>query len=99
MSKLSRTIAIVEDDPSMLRATEALLDANGFATASFSSAEEFLTRGAAGKFDCLVLDIHLGGMSGIELHHRLKALGRDLPVIFLIAREHERLLREALTTA
>jgi FixJ family two-component response regulator len=98
MSKSSRTIAIVEDDPSMLRATEALLDAHGFATASFSSAEEFLTRGIAGEFDCLVLDIHLGGMSGIELHHRLKVLGRDFPVIFMTAVENESLWRQALGT-
>jgi FixJ family two-component response regulator len=96
MSKLPRTIGIVEDDPSMLRATEALLDAHGFATASFSSAEEFLARGVASQFDCLVLDIHLGGMSGIELLHKLNALGRDLPVIFMTAVENESVWRQAV---
>ena len=98
MSKPPKTIGIVEDDPSMLGATEALLDAHGFATLTFSSAEEFLTRGIASQFDCLVLDIHLGGMSGIELHDRLKALGRDCPVIFVTAIENEGVWRQALQT-
>ena len=91
-------IGIVEDDASMLGATEALLDAHGFATLTFRSAEEFLTRGIGSQFDCLVLDIHLGGMSGIELHGRLKALGRDCPVIFVTAIENEGVWRQALQT-
>ena len=98
MSKPLKMIGIVEDDASMLGATEALLDAHGFATLTFSSAEEFLTRGIASQFDCLVLDIHLGGMSGIELHGRLKALGRDCPVIFVTAIENEGVWRQALQT-
>ena len=98
MSKPLKMIGIVEDDASMLGATEALLDAHGFATLTFSSAEEFLTRGIASQFDCLVLDIHLGGMSGIELHDRLKALGRDCPVIFVTAIENDGVWRQALQT-
>src|SRR3954451_20359127 len=98
MSTPPKTIGIVEDDPSMLSATEALLDAHGFATTGFSSAEDFLTRGIASQFDCLVLDIHLGGMSGIELHHRLKVLGRGCPVIFVTAIENEGVWRQALQT-
>ena len=96
MSHPPKTIGIVEDDASMLKATEALLDAHGFATVGFSSAEDFLTRGIASQFDCLVLDIHLGGMSGIELHNRLKALGRSCPVIFVTALENETMWRRAL---
>ena len=96
MSKPPKTIGIVEDDPSMLRATEALLDANGFSTVGFSSAEDFLARGAASHFDCLVLDIHLGGLSGIELHDQLKAAGRGCPVIFVTALESEDVRRQAL---
>jgi FixJ family two-component response regulator len=98
MSEPPKTIGIVEDDASMLRATEALLDAHGFTTLAFSSAEDFLMRGAASQFDCLVLDIHLGGMSGIELHHRLQALGRGCPVIFVTAIENEGVWRQALQT-
>jgi FixJ family two-component response regulator len=95
MSKPPKTIGIVEDDPSMLRATEALLDANGFLIMGFSSAEDFLARGVASHLDCLVIDLHLGGMSGIELHNRLKALGRDCPVIFVTALENEDVWRQA----
>ena len=98
MSDSPKMIGIVEDDPSMLRATEALLDAHGFSTAGFSSAEDFLARGVASRFDCLVLDIHLDGLSGIELHHRLKALGRGCPVIFVTAIEDEGVWRQALQT-
>jgi len=82
----------------VLRATEALLDAHGFATMSFKSAEEFLARGIGSQFDCLVLDIHLSGISGIELHHRLKALGRNPPVVFVTAVENEDLWRQAHNT-
>src|SRR4051794_28617670 len=96
MSKPSKKIGIVEDDASMLRATEALLDAHGYTTVAFSSAEDFLARGIATRFDCLVLDIQLGGISGIELHDRLKALGGACPVIFVTALESEGAWQRAL---
>ena len=83
----SRTIvAVVDDDPSMLNAAESLLHAQGFAAMVFASAEEFLDRGAVNQVDCLLLDIHLGGMSGIELRGRLKSSGSMLPVIFMTAK-------------
>ncbi len=72
MPKRRKIVAVVDDDPSMLNAAESLLDAQGFATMVFASAEEFLDRGAATQVDCLLLDIHLGGVSGIELRRRLK---------------------------
>ena len=85
MTKRQNTIAIVDDDPSMLRATKDLLEAQGFSTREFSSAEEFLIRGVAAHVDCLLLDIHLGGMSGFELRNQLKISGSTLPVIFITA--------------
>ncbi len=85
MAKRQNTIAIVDDDPSMLRATKDLLEAHGFSTREFSSAEEFLIRGVAAQVDCLLLDIHLGGMSGFELRNQLKISGSTLPVIFITA--------------
>lgn len=89
MRKRRKIVAIVDDDPSMLRATENLLDAHGVATEVFASAEEFLDRGATTQVDCLLLDIHLGGVSGIELRHQLKASGCALPVIFMTALDDE----------
>jgi len=68
-------MAVVDDDPSMLNAAESLLHAQGFATMVFASAEEFLDRGVVTQVDCLLLDIHLGGMSGIELRRRLNGCG------------------------
>jgi FixJ family two-component response regulator len=84
-----KIIAIVDDDPSMLRATETLLNAHGFSTVIFGSAEDFLARKAPAKIDCLLLDIDLGGMSGIELRHHLIKVGDDLPVIFMTGLEGE----------
>ena len=89
MAKRQSIIAIVDDDPSMLRATKELLDAQGFANRGFSSAEEFLIRGIAAQVDCLLLDIHLGGMSGFELRNQLKLSGSTLPVIFITALDDE----------
>ena len=96
MLKRRKLVAVVDDDPSMLRACEDLLDAHGFATKVFASAEEFLDRGAAAQFDCLLLDIDLGGMSGITLRRRLEASGSMVPVIFMTALDDEATRREAL---
>jgi FixJ family two-component response regulator len=96
MLRQRRIVAIVDDDPSMLRAAEDLLDAHGFATEAFASAEEFIDRGAATQVDWLLLDIHLGGMSGIELLSQLKASGSTLPVIFMTALDDEAMCGEAL---
>src|SRR6476469_3269602 len=85
MLKRRKIVAVVDDDPSMLNAAESLLDAQGFATMVFASAEEFLDSGAATQVDCLLLDIHLGGVSGIELRRRLKDSRSTLPVIFMTA--------------
>ena len=60
-------VAVVDDDLSMLSATKNLLEARGFSTRLFVSAEEFLACGAATEVDCLLLDIQLGGMSGIRV--------------------------------
>jgi FixJ family two-component response regulator len=78
-------IGVVDDDPLMVTALERLLGASGFAVSAFGSAEAFLAHGAKDELVCLVLDISLGGMSGIELAHRLGASGRRLPIIFITA--------------
>src|SRR5262249_2969005 len=73
---------VIDDELQMLTAIDHLLTARGFTTQVFSSAEAFLaacTKDAA----CLVLDINLGGMSGIELRRRLASAGAQLPVLFI----------------
>jgi len=79
------TVAVVEDDSNMRRSIQRLLSAQGFAVEGFPSAEAFLSRGADSRVACLVLDIHLPGMSGVELRRRLTAAGSSLPVIFMTA--------------
>jgi len=95
MLKRQKVVAVVDDDPSILRATRDLLGAHGLATEVFASAEEFLDREAATHVDCVLLDIHLGGMSGIELRRQLTASNCTLPVIFMTALDDELTHREA----
>ena len=91
-----QVVAVVDDDPGMLRSIERLLKAHKFQTESFASAEAFLDGSAADAATCLVLDIHLGGMSGIELRRRLAASGSGLPVIFISAIDDEAVRQEAV---
>ena len=80
-----RTVAVVEDDPSMRRSVERLLNAHGFATEGYASAEAFLGRTSGSQAVCVILDIHLDGMTGIELRRQLTVSGSALPVIFMTA--------------
>lgn len=91
-----RTIAIVEDDPSMLQGLNRLLLARGFNVQAFSSAELFLEDAANRKAVCLLLDIQLSGISGIELKRRLASSGGSLPVIFMTGIDNEAVRQEAL---
>ena len=81
------TIGVVEDDPSFLRALRRLLSGAGFTVATFPSAEEFLASESAGATACLVLDVHLGGMSGFDLQQRLAAAGTAIPTVFITAHD------------
>jgi FixJ family two-component response regulator len=90
------TIAVVEDDPSTRRSLERLLNVYGFLAKGYSSAEAFLTRHDASKIDCLLLDVDLGGMTGIALQRQLHASGSKLPVIFITALEDDVLKSEAI---
>jgi FixJ family two-component response regulator len=76
---------IVEDDDSVRDATSHLLRVLGYATASFSSAEDFLKSARVCDTACLITDVHLPGMSGMELQSRLNLDGYYTPVIFITA--------------
>lgn len=90
-----RTVAVVEDNPSMRTSVERLLNAHGLTTEGYSSAEAFLNDPKATEIGCLVLDIHLDGMSGVELRHRLKTAHCRPPVIFITAVDDDALELEA----
>ena len=95
MSHPNLKIAIVEDDDSVRSALGRALETSGLDADQFASAEEFL-RMPTGTFDCAVLDIHLGGMSGFELQHRLRHSGPPLPVIFITSYDEPNLRERAL---
>jgi FixJ family two-component response regulator len=98
------TIAIIDDDESVRRALRRFIDLLGFNVETFATAEAFLQSflnspaetQAEEAFRCVILDLHLPGMSGLELQERLKALGRDIAIIFITAYPNERARKQAL---
>jgi FixJ family two-component response regulator len=82
-------ISIVDDDPSVREGLSRLLSSVGFAVSTFASAEEYLRSGQPRSADCLILDIRMSGMSGIELQRHLAANHREVPAIFITAHEEE----------
>jgi FixJ family two-component response regulator len=85
------TIAIVEDDASSRRAVERLLRASGFEANTFASAEDFLRSSADNSHACLIVDIHLPGMSGVDLIDHLGGSAPAPPAIFVTAHDEESL--------
>src|ERR1700739_2112691 len=81
----TKFIAIVDDDQSVQSALQNLMEAHGLSARSFGSAEEFLKSGLQRKAACLIVDIRMPGMSGLELQARLKADRFDTPIIFITA--------------
>lgn len=89
-------VAIVDDEPSVLRALRRLLDSYNFRTETFESAEAFLERDQIDDVSCIVLDINLDGMSGIEMRRRLAREGSTIPVIFITALDSAAVRKEAI---
>jgi len=91
----THTVAIVDDDAAMRQAIQRVLDTEGFVTEVFDTAEAFLASGAASRAQCLVLDIRLPGLSGIELYEHLHAVGKIVPTVFITAHDDARTRRLA----
>jgi FixJ family two-component response regulator len=89
-------VAVVDDDESLCRSYVRLLRAAGMQPITYTSAEAFLADGKRPRFDCLVLDVQLGGMSGIELAQRLTAVGGHAPIIYITAHDSPETRAEAL---
>ena len=79
------TISIVDDDPAVRDALWRLMDSAGLAATAFASAEEFLASPSPDETDCLILDVRLPGMDGLELQRRLIASNWKIPIIFISA--------------
>jgi len=80
-------ISIVDDDESVRTATEALLRSIGYEVKTFASAELFLESGALRETECLVLDVQMPGIDGLELQRQLNEAGFRVPIIFITANE------------
>jgi len=89
-------VAIVDDDELMRGAVQGLLKEAGLPARAFASAEEFLDSGAQHLSSCLIADIRMPGMSGLELQARLNAEHIRIPIIFMTAHSDERIRMQAL---
>jgi FixJ family two-component response regulator len=91
-------IAIVDDDESFRRATTSFVRSLGYGTAAFDSAEAFLKSHRFCDTDCVITDVQMPGMTGIELQGRLIAEGHRVPVIFITAFPEMRARAQALAS-
>ena len=89
-------VSIIDDDESVREALWGLVRSVGFAVSTFASAEEFLNSGHCGNADCLILDVCMPGMGGIELQRQLVVGRHDVPVIFITAHEDDGMRAQAL---
>jgi FixJ family two-component response regulator len=78
-------IAVVDDDESFRRATMSFIRSLGYAVVQFASAEAFLKSDRVHETDCLISDVQMPGMNGVELQGKLIAEGHHLPIIFMTA--------------
>jgi len=81
----SRLVAIVDDDESVQRALQDLIESDGLSALCFGSAEQFLDSEARNKAACLIADVRMPGLSGFELQAKLKAERCPIPIIFITA--------------
>jgi FixJ family two-component response regulator len=80
-------ISIVDDDESVRRTTTLLIESFGFRAAAFASAETFLNSGHLHDTSCLIVDVQMPGMDGLQLQNHLAAAGCGIPIIFITAYE------------
>jgi FixJ family two-component response regulator len=89
-------ISIVDDDESVREATNALVRSLGYAAATFASAEEFLSSDRVHATSCVIADVQMPGLSGIDLQQRLLDQGLQVPILFVTAYPDERTRQRAL---
>lgn len=84
-------VSVVDDDESVRESLPDLLKELGYEAEAFSSAQEFLTSGQVGRSKCLILDVAMPGMSGLDLQRELRHRGQDIPTIFITAQRDGRI--------
>jgi FixJ family two-component response regulator len=96
MVKQSAVVIVVDDNCGFLKSVARLLSVHGFTARTFNSAEALLDDHEMQTVGCLLLDVHLGHISGIELQRRLAASGSEAPVIFMTALDDDATRKEAM---
>jgi FixJ family two-component response regulator len=91
-----KMVAVIEDDESYRVAVQRLLKSTGFAVQSFASAEDFLSSGQQHETGCLISDIRMPGMSGLELQAKLNSDHCLIPTIFITAHGDEKMRLQAM---
>jgi FixJ family two-component response regulator len=89
-------VSIIDDDESVRTATACLVRSLGYAARTFASAEEFLASPTVGETACVIADVQMRKMSGLDLQTRLRADGYDTPIIFITAFPEEKVKTRAL---
>jgi FixJ family two-component response regulator len=89
-------VMIVDDDESVRRAARRLIRSYGYAVETFVSADDFLASGRLSETACLVLDVQMPGLNGLELQSRLVAEGHQVSIIFITAFDDENARAQAL---
>lgn len=89
-------VSIIDDDASVRQATDGLVRSLGYRVATFESAEDFLSSDLVGDTSCLITDVQMPGLSGVELQSLLNARGSRVPIIFITAFPEERIRRSVL---
>jgi FixJ family two-component response regulator len=89
-------ISLVDDDESIRRTTTLLVESFGFHAAAFESAESFLKSGQLHETSCLIIDIQMPGMNGLQLQSHLAAVGYKIPIIFITAYDKKESGQQAL---
>jgi FixJ family two-component response regulator len=93
---MAKMVAVVEDDKSYRVALQRLLKSGGFLVLAFASAEDFLNSGRQRETSCLVADIRMQGMSGLDLQAKLNADHCPIPIIFITAHGEEKMRLQAM---
>jgi FixJ family two-component response regulator len=93
---LKHLISVVDDDESTRKSTTLLIESFGFQAAGFESAESLLKSGQLHQTSCLIVDVQMPGMNGLQLQSHLAAVGCKIPIIFITAYDNKESRQQAL---
>lgn len=89
-------VAVVDDDPRVRESLESLIESSGLTAWVFSHAEDFLQQGHLAAASCLITDVRMPGMDGLDLQRRVRLVRPELPIIFITAHHDDQVERSAL---